>query len=303
MGEGKFFLLSIFYLPFSFSRKIIMISIGKLDDIKLKYDRFGAPYGYGSQGKSYNFQGKEELRIQLLNWVRMMARYGIKPKYILSAGTYVNKPGAHGKGIAIDVDGLWFGGKIHRKAAKGAKLGGNLKVSATDREPKANVIGNVITALSAPKRWKEYLQIEATLRMYFSVVLNYDYNKAHQDHWHCDLSIARLFYSGKSQIMFLQRSLNVFGGESLSVDGDFGGKTNSAFWRYMNIRLDKDGWIEFLHKIAGTYRDGDIPPTEEKNFGLVSWPFVHGDKMKIKIDGIFYKILAMGPEGVKYEKL
>ena len=216
-----------------------MVNVRKIKGIELRYDREPVAK-YGSAGKNLTFQCKEGLVKKLESWVDTLTKYNMKPKYILTAGLYVNKAGCHGKGLAIDVDGLWFSEN------------------------------KILMTRSAPSYWKKYLAVESTLRMHFPVVLNYNYNAAHHDHWHCDLCTEALFQGGRSQILFLQQALNVFYGYKLTVDGIYGEKTNEAFRNIINSALNSGSWNSFLEKIASTWNgytsvEGD---TTEKELTL-----------------------------------
>lgn len=237
-----------------------MVSFNTFNRIEMRYDRL-ATHPYGSAGKLYNFRGQQALKDAIGAWVNTLEEYGINPRYILSAGTYVNKPGMHGKGLAVDVDGLWF--------------------SPDD----------ILMTLNAPRHWKRYLAVEATLRMHFSVVLNYDYNRQHRDHWHCDLTYSNLFYKGKNQLLFAQRVLNVFAGNSLEIDGKWGEKTETAFRGFMDRGSDNDSWIEFLEKIAGTWAsDANIStPAEPTIIELANECYDMADMIRDEADLIRMK--------------
>ncbi len=168
---------------------------------RLAYDRLKA-HGYGviepEPGRSNrNFRGEPRLQAALDAWAPYITQVENAPAYILTGGLYVDKGGQHGAGLAIDVDGLWW--------------------SASDK----------FLANDAPTDWIRYLRLEATLRKVFGTVLNYDYNAAHHDHWHCDLGRPTHWRAAESQAKFAQRVLNEVFGKNLTVDGDWGPKSQA----------------------------------------------------------------------------
>lgn len=165
------------------------------------------------------FRGTQALQDALNTWAAHVPTVMDEPNYILTGGVYVDKPGEHGRGNAIDVDGFWW--------------------SATDK----------FLANDAPTDWYRYLTIEATLRKAFGTVLNYDYNRAHHDHWHCDLGRSTTWRRVSSQSYFAQRALNEIWGEDLSVDGDWGNLSNGAATRNGYDFSAPGGWDHFLDDI------------------------------------------------------
>lgn len=120
-----------------------------------------------------------------------------RPKGIISAGMYVDKPGEHGKAAAFDLDGIiWPQGKWNALAGSGPI--------------------------------EEYLGIQAHMMLYFGVTLGYQYNPAHRDHLHCDMSHEVGFIpSEASKVLFIQDALNTLwlSESSLELDGAWGPKT------------------------------------------------------------------------------
>lgn len=188
-------------------------------EIPLAYDRLTK---YGVPHPKVRLLGKRKLAKALDHWAGLLGEYGIQVDTILTGGLFVDKGGQHAKGIAIDVDGIIVGGKN-------------------------------FMALSAPDNWQRYLALEATLRQVFGQVLNYDYNKAHRDHWHCDLSQGNGFRKhSRAQTLFMQRALNTFWDAGLRLDGEYGPLTSACFAEHIRLSVGL-GWDTFLHEIAIQY--------------------------------------------------
>jgi hypothetical protein len=123
------------------------------------------------------------------------------PDVILSAGAFVNKPGLHGKGRAFDLDGIIWPDKTFVTLSAG--------------------FGNQDRAF--------YYGIEAFLRKHFGIVLDYNFNADHRDHFHMDDSEGVGFKAGsRSRVKFLQGALTHVHGIPVVVDGDFGQLTKAA---------------------------------------------------------------------------
>lgn len=125
---------------------------------------------------------------------------------IVTAGAYVNKPGQHGMGQAIDVDEVRWG---------------NWTISPYARHHAHSNIAAV----------RRYLALDAVCRRHFRWVLDAGYNAAHQDHLHLDFGggAVRLAKSSRSDTAFVQMACNAHMGSGLKVDGVWGAKTQSAF--------------------------------------------------------------------------
>ncbi|MFH1464427.1 MAG: N-acetylmuramoyl-L-alanine amidase [Pseudomonadota bacterium] len=199
-----------------------LVHITHAGTFRLAYDRL-SHYGViePEPGRTTRrFRGQQSLQDALNAWGGDLARaVASPPAYVLTGGLYVNKPGKHGEGLAIDVDGLWWSDS------------------------------NVFLANNAPTSWDQYLRIEASLRRHFGTVLNYDYNSDHHDHWHCDLGGATTWRHVRSQNLFVQRALNVIWGENLDVDGDFGDLSRAALGRAGYDFSTNAGWDRFLDNI------------------------------------------------------
>jgi hypothetical protein len=127
-------------------------------------------------------------------------------EHFVSAGFYVNKPGQHGRGTAMDLDRVkWANGTFaspyyqhHRHSSQTIR--------------------------------RRYYGVEASLRRFFRYVLD-GYYPNHHDHIHADLAgmptVVRK--SSRSDTLFVQAALNNFNGSGLAIDGVWGRRTNAAF--------------------------------------------------------------------------
>lgn len=199
-----------------------LIHITHAGTYRLAYDRL-TKYGIIEPLPGRNkrrFRGIPALKTALDNWANNVPTVlSSAPAYILTGGLYVNKSGQHGLGKAIDVDGFWW--------------------SANKK----------FMALDAPTNWDLYLAIEASLRRVFGTVLNYDYNRKHRDHWHCDLGTRTSWRRVTSQAKFAQRALNEIWGEKLMIDGKWGKKSNAAAIKAGYDFSASGGWEHFLNDI------------------------------------------------------
>ena len=118
---------------------------------------------------------------------------------VVSAGAQVKKPGAHGQGQAFDIDAIFWPGKT-------------------------------FVTRNFPTDTNYYLGVEAVLRKHFGVVLAYNYNAAHQDHFHVDDTVSLGFSRGRSHTLFMQGvCYHIFGKRFRgNVDGGFGSGTQGA---------------------------------------------------------------------------
>lgn len=156
-----------------------------------------------------------------------------KPEALVSGGCYVEKAGKHGEGRAIDIDAIWW---------LGAK-----RYPLVTRD----VIKNGYPVL--------YLGVEAILRKHLGMVLDYWYNYAHEDHWHCDNGTPIGFRPGaRNQALFIQAALTyVYGIDVGSIDGVVGPKTCNGFAAAMSSSLTSTAvgsisklWVEFTQLTA-----------------------------------------------------
>ncbi|UYQ65373.1 extensin family protein [Streptomyces peucetius] len=129
--------------------------------------------------------------------------------FLVSAGFYVNKPGQHGQGTAMDLDLVrWAGGR---------------QSSPLDRHH----------AAGDRTLRRRYLAVDAVCRRRFRYVLDGWYNSAHADHIHADFGgLPTVCEKGsRSDTVFVQAMCNNFMGSGLAVDGAWGPLTQSAFDR------------------------------------------------------------------------
>lgn len=168
----------------------------------------------GGKPKRYTFYGTDELYSQLVRWKRDLDAYTAPAGYgritrFVSAGAYVKKAGQHGKGRAFDIDQVrWSTGrtctpylKVHRSSRRVYRL--------------------------------RYYALDAVCRQHFRYVLDANYDRAHHDHIHIDLGgmPVRFKSTSSSDVLFIQAVCNLFGGEGLKIDGQWGPKTRAALSR------------------------------------------------------------------------
>ncbi len=110
-----------------------------------------------------------------------------------------------------------------------------------------------------PQRPFLYLAIEAVLRRYFGTVLNYDYNAAHEDHFHFDNGTSVKFKrDARSHVVFLQHCLVKLFNQNIGqsgVDGVYGGDTEAALNRArrdlgIGGLSNVENWRNFLQACA-----------------------------------------------------
>jgi hypothetical protein len=168
---------------------------------------------------------------------------------IVTAGTFVDKPGQHGLGQAFDLDQVrWANGTITPYWREHASPHGR------------------------PVR--RYLALDAVCRRHFRWVLDGRYNAAHEDHLHLDFGggPVGLDRTSRSETVFVQQVLNQHQGAGLAYDGQWGGRTQAAFdesCRRLRIKgsplTSADAWREWLFRVAScgfADRSFDAPPTE-----------------------------------------
>lgn len=147
---------------------------------------------------------------------------------LIVASVYRKGEGSrHGKGRALDLDGVWF------------------------KE------GPPVIAKKAATDANRYLAVEACFRHEFGQMLNYWYNPEHQDHWHIDdKRVPGFVPSSKQCTVFVQASLRYVFDKDLAVDGVCGPRTMSHLSEVLedietglseNIRAS---WARFLEAVA-----------------------------------------------------
>lgn len=176
-------------------------STTRLGGVPVHYARYADQrYTYGTRGRPYTFYCLSEFETKLENCFKEL--WEVCPlgpaEVITSAGAYVNKPGAHGKGRGFDLDAVFW----------------------KDMD---------LVTLNYPKQRSIYLGVEAVLRKHFGTVLNYEYNAAHQDHFHIDdLSEVSFDPGSRSRALFLQMAITHVFGNPIDIDGQYGPETRGA---------------------------------------------------------------------------
>lgn len=182
-----------------------MITFSNIDGTPVYYWR-------SSRGNTTtrNWQATQEFYNQLVVWVRdlrsLSSSYG-SISFLVSAGFYVNKSGQHGAGTAMDLDHVqWSSGRVS---------------TPLDRH---HASSNVALR-------RRYLAVEASYRRRFRFVLDGWYNAEHADHLHADFGglPVRCGQGSVSDTKFVQAMCNNFRNAGLSIDGEWGPLTNSAF--------------------------------------------------------------------------
>jgi len=156
---------------------------------------------------------------------------GGRAQAIVSGGCYVEKAGMHGAGRAIDIDAIWW-------------------PQDSDEPP--------LITLYYPDDKLRYLGTEAILRKHLGLVLDFHYNRAHHDHFHCDDSQPVGFFKTASRVVFVQAACIYVFDKKIEHDSVWGPQTESAV-RSITSQLDSpddiltlDGWLGFLDAIALT---------------------------------------------------
>lgn len=153
---------------------------------------------------------------RLVVWIRELRQFSRDAGYgsvdfLASAGFYVNKPGQHGAGTAMDLDVVhWADGKVS------SPLNGHHNADSL-------------------KLRRRYLGVEATLRRRFCYVLDGWYPN-HTDHFHADFAQlpTLLRKNSESATNFIQATCNRFMGSGLAIDGDWGSNTEREYGRMRN---------------------------------------------------------------------
>ncbi|MEJ2857111.1 MULTISPECIES: hypothetical protein [unclassified Saccharothrix] len=182
-----------------------MITFSRIDGTPVYYWR-------SSRGDTTlrNWQATQGFYDSLVLWIRdlrsLSSAYG-SITYLVSAGFYVNKPGQHGAGTAMDLDYVrWSGGQVS---------------APLDRDHASGTL--------AVRR--RYLAVDAVCRRRFRYVLDGWYNADHADHIHSDFGglPVRCVKSSESDTRFVQSLCNNFMSSGLVVDGIWGTNTQNAF--------------------------------------------------------------------------
>jgi hypothetical protein len=188
---------------------------------EMRFDQLdGVPLGYwrwrdGTAGRRVErqaFYSTADFHRRLVVWVRdlkdISARYGglVGMNRIITAGTFVDKPLEHGKGMAFDLDQVrWSNGTSTPYAREHA---------SPDLRTR-----------------RRYLAVDAVCRRHFHWVLDGGFNAEHADHLHLDTAGGALVCDrgARSDTAFVQQVVNAFQGGRLPVDGAWGPVTQRAF--------------------------------------------------------------------------
>lgn len=146
-----------------------------------------------------------------------------KANLIVSAGFFVDKPGLHGLGRAMDLDSLWWDTRTW-------------------------------VALNYPHDTAFYLAVEAVFKKHFGVVLNYLYNPSHHDHLHInDTDEPGFSPSARSEVLFAQAALTHVFKRPVHITGEWTREAQLAvhdlFGGTMDLRM-KVNWLAFLRRTA-----------------------------------------------------
>jgi peptidoglycan hydrolase-like protein with peptidoglycan-binding domain len=211
----------------------------------------GAPSHYGrdqarplrTEGRPTSFRSTADFKRALDTcFEEMWTHSGLgEADAVISAGALVAKPGMHGQGSALDLDGIvWH---------------------ATDQRRELQFY-----AIDFNKDPRLYCGVGAILNRHFVHTLHYLYNADHEDHYHVDTSIRPGFSTGsKSRVLFLQATLHHVHDLPLVIDGDFGSRTSAAVATALR-RLDLSGslstpsvWREYLLDTARIAFSASVP--------------------------------------------
>jgi hypothetical protein len=142
--------------------------------------------------------------------------WGGFPSRVYSYGVYVNKPGMHGSGRAIDIASVYF-----------TTSGGSLVKRFDCRYDQWRNSSNV----AAIRR--RYWALSASLHHRFRHVLTYLYNSDHHNHIHVDNEVYgrkenALFNTGSTaQVQHVQACTRYVWGYSTAIDGIWGSQTRT----------------------------------------------------------------------------
>ncbi len=182
-----------------------MITFSKIDGTPVYYWRSNR-----GNTTARNWNCEQAFYDRLVLWVRdlrsLSSAYG-SVSYLVSAGFYVNKAGQHGAGTAMDLDHVrWSNGNTS---------------SPLDRAH----------ASGTQQIRRRYIAVDAVCRRRFRFVLDGWYNAEHADHIHADFGglPTTCVKGSSSDCKFVQSMCNNFMNSGLSVDGDWGPLTQSAF--------------------------------------------------------------------------
>lgn len=185
--------------------------------------------GYGTRGQQMMFFGNVNFHRKLEEFVQELidvCPFGA-PEVIVTAGVYVNKPKSwHRFGRAFDLDAIFWKDKSF--------------ITKHYLQDKAF-----------------YLGIEALLRKRFGTVLQYVYDRRHEDHFHVDDGNKVDFRTDwESYTCFAQTSVNVLFGKHVEEDGMWGPETSTAVTQvFEELGISAPittiaNWIDYLDACA-----------------------------------------------------
>jgi len=135
------------------------------------------------------------VRDALSLFVRNMEQFGMPIEAILTAGslycrciTGTNSLSNHSFGDAIDIVGVRW---------------------AANRGSSSRLRETIVHNFGDPEQRVLLRRINACLRLSFATVIDYNYNAAHQDHFHCDMNRGQgRILTGGTTLVFLQEALS-----------------------------------------------------------------------------------------------
>ncbi|MEM7210611.1 MAG: hypothetical protein AAF479_01775 [Pseudomonadota bacterium] len=198
-----------------------------LDGVRVQYDR--APVGtYGETGINYRFYCDEAFQSQLILFISDL-KAATEPLFgpmlkVFSAGTYVDRSGMHGQGRAFDLDAI---------------IWQDMRIIADEH----------------PTKKALYLLTQSMAHRQFGTVLGFNFNDAHRDPLHLENGRTPQFRENRSTTYFLQEALNLFYSANLTVDGDYGLRTEAALVEVfdelaLQFPPSAADWQRFLAAIA-----------------------------------------------------
>lgn len=199
--------------------------------VPVHYDRLEPPHHYGSRGKPFKFHCAPDFETLLDEAFRDVWRLtGLgKAEVITSGGAFVDKPGEHGRGRALDIDGIFWSDKTFVTLHAGFQ-GQNREL---------------------------YFGVDAILRLHFGVTLDYEFNSDHRDHFHVDDSMSLGFStSASAKVGFLQGMINNVWGKSVDEDRVWGPQTAGAVSEVLDVAglpgpiTNEKQWLLLLRKSA-----------------------------------------------------
>ena len=213
--------------------------------VPLMYDRSDA--GYGVPVAGVKFKGTQKLYEALEGIGRDLKQIGWLQyiESVLTAGLYVKKPGGHGDGTDIDIDGFVLVPNLLE-----IDRNGTIFIYKKGLYAATEFNGRIYDISPLPDRIKTRLACLFSLR--FPEVLTAGYNAAHIDHYHLSIAGEVGWRGSRSQVVCLQETLNAWFNVKLVVDGINGEKTMDAWgdaFYCMNMK-PTSSWLAWLKRIA-----------------------------------------------------